>query len=109
MRCRAPSRSSDTTRYDCCVVVDQYELAHDRFFVWLRDADDIFGIIEYHNGGTCGGWAAWKTPSDGNLTPGHRLEAGGPNDPNGLTLFPSLQCTRCSSHGYIRDGYWYDA
>lgn len=66
----------------------------------------LFGVDEWHRnqrGEWCSGWVPIKT-------------AGRTDDrywdlvsEQPLTLSPSLQCTACPSHGWIRDGAWTDA
>lgn len=69
----------------------------------------LFGFMERHR---C---------TDGLLTPGSlctsnvdgrpnwTIEAGGRDDLAHLTLAPSVLCTRCGLHGYVRDGCWIPA
>lgn len=92
-------------------MVEEIDLGSGHSFVWFRDSEGVFGLIEHHESAKswCGGYIAWRAPVDENLTPKHELVSGGEDDVEHLTIAPSLQCRTCPSHGYIRDGRWVDA
>lgn len=98
------------------VVGDDHELRFDlgsgHSFVWFRNQDGIFGLIETHPHevddkhprGTCSGYIAW-VPGPHHVAK-HQLVAGGEGNESSLTISPSLQCKHCPSHGYIQEGKW---
>lgn len=63
-----------------------------------------WGLIWYHtrpdNGKPCSGCLSWD-PAD---EPHWDLLSREP-----LTLLPSLHCTACERHGWIKDGHWMPA
>jgi hypothetical protein len=69
----------------------------------LPDEPNIAGLIERHvgvDGKVCEGYVPFAdTGQDGR--PCWTVESLNP-----LTLSPSLQCTVCPSHGWIREGRW---
>lgn len=102
---------------------DEHDLGDGHSFVWLLDqADNVIGLIEHHPaapGGPpgaryCGGYVAWvAADAQQGASPGftarHQLVSGGPGDEEHLTIYPSLACRHCPSHGFIRDGRWVSA
>lgn len=99
---------------------DEHDLGDGHSFAWLvNEAGQTVGLMEHHPKGPdaspgakyCGGYVAW-VPAEAQrgvprpLTVRHQLVAGGPGDEASLTLSPSLQCRRCHSNGWIRDGRW---
>lgn len=64
----------------------------------------VVGLVEYHRNGDgawCGGWVGFtNVPGHGDNAQ-HQLDSIEP-----LTVSPSLQCTRCPAHGFIREGKW---
>lgn len=91
---------------------DETDLGNGHSYRWFSDEDGVFGLIEHHPNperpsGYCGGYIAWRKgrrlPAD---QPKHQLVAGGPDDPEHLTIAPSLQCRTCPSHGFILNGRW---
>jgi hypothetical protein len=95
---------------------DEFDLGDGHSFRWLSDNDGVFGLIEHHPkpspdapGEYCGGYIAWRQSEGSRVPPRHQLVAGGSDDPEHLTVAPSLACRQCSSHGWIRDGRWVEA
>lgn len=95
---------------------DDYDLGQGHSFVWMTDdgGGKVIGLIESHalaSGGYCHGYIAWVVPSrkGSAIKPRHELVSGCPGEEDKVTISPSLQCTQCSSHGWIQDGKWRDA
>ena len=74
---------------------------------------DDEGKLEYvyehhldHNGDACGG-TIWVSYEDQGMT-GYKGEFWEvlKDQPDNLTLYPSINCDRCTSHGWIQDGRW---
>lgn len=88
---------------------DAIPLGHDVYINRLVDkAGNWIAIHEFHRAGDgwCGGFVPFDVPSD-YLTgrePKWKVESYDP-----LTLSPSLLCTACGHHGYIRQGAWVPA
>lgn len=64
----------------------------------------IVGLIEEHDssGGRCSGYVRFRVPQNDTTTrPGWTVESMEP-----LTLSPSVLCTTCQHHGFIRGGRW---
>lgn len=78
------------------------DLGNGSWMIKVVDKDDKWiGINEFHynkTDGLCGGWV----PFEGNKA--WTVESWEP-----LTLSPSLLCTACSNHGWIRSGRWVNA
>lgn len=77
--------------------------------VTMHNTDQIIGIHEWHippgGGEWCGGFAAFvEYELEPNWTHTGDAETG-----EGFTMSPSLLCTACGNHGYIRDGKWVPA
>jgi hypothetical protein len=101
----------------------EHDLGGGHSFTWLHnETGELVGLMEHHPKGPnappgaryCGGYVAWLPaaaqagiPRD--LAVHHQLMAGAPGDEASLTVWPSLACHRCTSHGFIRDGRWTDA
>lgn len=68
----------------------------------------VVGINEEHNdqsGARCSGYVRFRIPTnDTTNRPSWVIEAEEP-----LTLSPSILCTTCGHHGWIRDGKWVSA
>jgi hypothetical protein len=90
---------------------DHEDLGDGVSFTWYRGArdDKLVGLAEYHpttgvEGRICYVLAAWV---DGYGYPAnYQLTAGGPGDPEHLTLTPKLVCDQCGHSGSITDGKW---
>lgn len=74
---------------------------------WTKivNKDEVWiGIIEWHvnksTGDLCGGWVAFDIPE---CTWKKKWTV---NSYDPLDLSPSLQCTTCGNHGYIKQGKW---
>lgn len=68
------------------------------------------GLIEDHlrpDGTVCGGGVLFDLPGVREAFPGRPLWTVEQWEP--LTLSPSLLCTDCGHHGFIRDGRWVTA
>lgn len=65
------------------------------------------GLIEEHDSptGRCSGYVRFRIPQ--NATEGRPSWVVEKEDP--LTLSPSVLCTTCGHHGYIREGKWVPA
>ena len=75
--------------------------------VWIHWDSDGQGFLWKHP--ACRPWAFVRFPPDPESR-GHRLIAGGPDDPVHLTIEGSLLCPMgCGEHGWIRDGKWIPA
>lgn len=65
------------------------------------------GLIDWHlrpDGSECSGGSVLFDIPQNTYAPGRAVWQVISTDP--LTLSPSLLCTRCGSHGWIRDGAW---
>lgn len=65
------------------------------------------GLVEEHNSptGRCSGYVRFRIPKNDTTTrPSWSIDS---EDP--LTLSPSVLCTTCGHHGFIRDGRWVPA
>lgn len=84
-----------------------YDLGPDHFYTKTVDkADQWVGIIEWHwnpiKGLWCGGWIPFGGISSEYLT-GHGWTV---NSFDPLDLSPSLLCSMCNDHGFIKQGKW---
>lgn len=67
----------------------------------------IVGLVEEHDSpsGRCSGYVRFRVPqNDTTERPSWIVESMDP-----LTLSPSVLCTTCKHHGYIRGGRWVPA
>lgn len=82
-----------------------------RIAFYTRDNDDTHvGLIDHHHkpdGSECsGGSVLFDLPQNEDF-PGHAKWQVMSKEP--LTLSPSLLCTICGDHGWIREGAWVQA
>jgi hypothetical protein len=97
--------------------VPRVAIGHDHYLSRVHDKQDqVCGFVDDHPhakepGRQCGGGVFLEGSQ--HATPGRtwRIVAGDPNTPemDGLTLEPSLLCTACGDHGWVRDGKWVPA
>ena len=82
------------------------KLDENHHFGFISEEGRKVGLIEYHrkpDGEWCCGSIRWDAPttSDSKRWTLHSLEP--------LHVEPSLLCTICGDHGFIRDGKWIPA
>lgn len=94
-----------------------------QFLYWAGDGGEPYGLIDRHRHssgeGFHGAYLAWRDPSGtGAVLARHQLVGGGQDDPQALSITPSLACAfvrgdgegePCASHGWITDGRWINA
>lgn len=88
------------------------DLGHEHSYSFTSwDQHDRVGLIQHHHrpdGAECpGGGVLFDLPGVKEAFPGRatwRVESWDP-----LTLSPSLLCTACGDHGFIREGRWVPA
>jgi hypothetical protein len=95
--------------------VPKRDLGHGHYISRLHNqAGDLVGFVDEHPDvrdptRTCSGsvsleGSSWATPGRS-----WRMTAGDPETLDGLTLEPSLLCTVCGDHGFVRAGRWVPA
>lgn len=81
-----------------------YDLGTEHYCAFITNQDGfVIGIIENHptvSGGRCEGFVGWDAEY---ARPGKIWNL---VKENPLTLSPSIKCTTCGSHGFIREGKW---
>lgn len=83
-----------------------------QFWAWNEDVPHGGGLIEEHDsltepGKRCEGSITFATPEACAKAPEMQMWVLEQVEP--LTLSPSLLCTQCGHHGFIRDGRWVPA
>ncbi|MBS2962597.1 hypothetical protein KGA66_06030 [Actinocrinis puniceicyclus] len=87
-----------------------FSIGPDEYAVWEteRGTGKRIGLHTWHwdqaNGHWCGGWLGFTNVEGHPPRSKHELVR---EDP--LTVAPSLLCSRCQHHGWIRDGQWVPA
>lgn len=90
------------------------DLGHDHYVSGVVDkVGTVVGFITEHpdprTGAPCAGYAELDTSPSAQPGRTWRLVAGDAKALAGLTLEPSLQCTSCGDHGWIKAGKWLPA
>lgn len=86
------------------------DIGHDVRIRFSQDGDgNRTGLIESHptgDGTRCSGFVTFNVPAAARLRAGPRwtVESADP-----LTLSPSILCSACGHHGFIRAGRWVPA
>lgn len=95
--------------------VPRIDLGHGHFLSRLQNkAGKLVGFIDDHPHGrepgkTCAGSVPLENSTWAEPNRSWRMTAGDPETLAGLTLEPSLLCTVCGDHGFIREGRWVPA
>jgi hypothetical protein len=85
------------------------DIGADHSIKFVEYGDETAGINVYHlnnEGDPCVGWvpfrgSAWDRQFEGGITQAWDVQSAVP-----LTISPSVLCTSCKDHGFIRNGKW---